>query len=56
MPDTMSGEGANMKVIKTFPRNFVILYDGTDPEMVARASALAVALLARGRSVELVEA
>lgn len=45
-----------MKVIKTFPRNYVILYDGSSPEMVAQASALAVALLSRGRRVELVEA
>ncbi len=45
-----------MKIIKTFSGNFVILYDGASPEMVARASDLAVALLSRGKRVELVEA
>lgn len=44
-----------MKIIRLRPRAVRILYDGTDPEMVARASALAIALLERGLRVELEE-
>lgn len=44
-----------MKIIRVLPRTFRILYDGSTPEMVARASALAVELLERGFRVELEE-
>lgn len=44
-----------MRIIRLRPRSVRILYDGADHEMVERASALAVALLARGLRVELEE-
>ena len=44
-----------MRIIKVSKRNYRIVYDGTSPDMVARASALAVALGARGFSVSMEE-